>query len=232
MQYCVSLLLFSLFLLALFFSPRPYHDQRGNLNYSLKLVLGWVPGPVGLAGFALPFPWIFIFVYCCCYHWLVCVGRHALIIIRLVNSSFFIFSLTQATTVVSFVDKKHSRRKVVWCNWEGKPSNWTGPLPSLDMVCQGLAFASPSMLHFKNPQIFLAGNFTKRLPHCELVLKYYLKAPEIFRYVPKALNCKISSFRLLAHLRAFVTILMFLPGWSFRTLHHATLLIISCLKPF
>ena len=232
LQYCVSLLLFSLFLLALFFSPRPCHDQRGNLKYSLTPVLGWIPSPVGLAGFALPFPWIFIFVYCCCYRWLACVGRHALIIIRLVNSSFFIFSLTQATTVVSFVDKKHSRRKVVWCDWEGKPSNWTGPLPSLHMVCQGLAFASPSMRHFKNPQIFLAGNLTKRLPHCKLVLKYYLKAPEIFRYIPKALNCKISSFRLLAHLRAFVTILMFLPGWSFRTLHHATLLIISCLKPF
>ena len=68
------------------------------------------------------------------------------------------------------------------------------------------------MLHFKNPENFLAGNLTKRLPHWELVLKYYLKGPEIFRYAPKALNCKISSFRLLAHLRTFVTILMFLPG--------------------
>ena len=49
---------------------------------------------------------------------------------------------------------------------------------------------------------------------------------------PKVLNCKISSFRFVAHLRAFVTILMFLPGWSFRTLHYATILTISCLKPF
>ena len=120
------------------------------------------------------------------------MGRHALIIIRLVNSSFFIFSLTQATTVVSFVDKKHSRRKVVWCDWEGKPSNWTGPLPSVDMVCQGLAFASPSMLHFKNPENFLKGNMTKRLPHWELVLKYYLKSPEIFRYVIKLQDFFIS----------------------------------------
>ena len=56
------------------------------------------------------------------------------------------------------------------------------------MVCQGLAFASPSMLHFKNPQNFLAGNLTKRLPHSELVVKYYLKAPGIFLYVPEGIK--------------------------------------------
>ena len=56
------------------------------------------------------------------------------------------------------------------------------------MVCQGLAFASPSMLHFKNPQNFLAGNLTKRLPHWELVLKYYLKAPGVFLYVPEGIK--------------------------------------------
>lgn len=60
---------------------------------------------------------------------------------------------------------KHSRCKVVWCDWEGKPSSWTGLLPSVDMVFQSLAFASSSMLHFKNPYNFLAGNLTKCLPH-------------------------------------------------------------------
>ena len=52
----------------------------------------------------------------------------------------------------------------------------------MDMVSQGSAFACPSMLHFKNPQNFLAGNLTKCLPHRELVLKDYPKATEIFRY--------------------------------------------------
>ena len=56
------------------------------------------------------------------------------------------------------------------------------------MVCQGLAFVSPSMLHFKDPHNFLAGNLTKRLPHWELFLKYYLKVPEIFRYVPEGIK--------------------------------------------
>ena len=106
----------------------------------------------------------------------------------------------------------HSRRKVVWCDWEGKPSNWTGLLPSVDMVSQGLAFASLFMLHFKNPQNFRAGNLTKCLPHRELVLKDYPKASEIFVVCPKALNCNISLFRFVAHLRVFVIILMFLPG--------------------
>ena len=161
------------------------------------------------------------------------MGRHALIIIRLVNSSFFIFSLTQATTVVSFVDKKHSRRKVVWCDWEGKPSNWTGPLPSVDMVSQGLAFASPSMLHFKNPQNFLAGNLTKRLPPWELVVKYYLKAPEIFRYVPEAIKLQdffisfCGPFKGLRY-NSDVPPRMKFPNSSSCNAFN----IISCLKPF
>ena len=53
---CWSLVIFFIFVGAFFFSPRPCHDQKGNLNYSLKPVSEWVPGPVGLAGFALPFP--------------------------------------------------------------------------------------------------------------------------------------------------------------------------------
>ena len=88
----------------------------------------------------------------------------------------------------------HSRCKVVWCDWEGKPSNWTGPLPSVDMVSQGLAFASPSMLHFKNPKNFLAGNLTKCLPHWELVLKDYPKVPKIFCYVSEGI--KLQDFFL------------------------------------
>ena len=129
--------------------PLPWPEGKSKLLPKTRLWMGSWSGRA--SGFCPPFSLNIYFCYFCCYRWLVCVDRHALIIIRLVNSPFFIFSLTQATTVFSFVDKKHSRCKVVWCDWEGKPSNWTGLLPSVDMVCQGLAFASPSMLHFKNP---------------------------------------------------------------------------------
>ncbi|KAJ7365377.1 hypothetical protein OS493_005484 [Desmophyllum pertusum] len=42
-------------------------------------------------------------------------------------------------------------RPMQWCDWEGNPVSWAGPLPSIDMVSKGLAFASPSMLRFPAP---------------------------------------------------------------------------------
>ena len=51
------------------------------------------------------------------------------------------------------------------------------------MVSGGLAFASPSMLRFRKPENFVAGNLSECLPHWEVVLKDYPKAAEIFRYV-------------------------------------------------
>ena len=45
----------------------------------------------------------------------------------------------------------------MWCNWKGEPSNWAGPLPSLEMVASGKVHASPSLLRFRNPSFFILG---------------------------------------------------------------------------
>ena len=45
----------------------------------------------------------------------------------------------------------------MWCNWKGEPSNWAGPLPSLEMVASGKLHASPSLLRFRNPAFFISG---------------------------------------------------------------------------
>ena len=83
----------------------------------------------------------------------------------------------------------HCHREVVWCDREGNPTNWAGPLPSVDMVSGGLVFASPSMLRFLNPENFVAGNLSECLPHWEVILKDYPKAAEIFlRYVSQGIN--------------------------------------------
>ena len=114
------------------------------------------------------------------------MSRPALIIFRLVNSPSYFFA-NPGNTRCFFCGQIGKAQSLPsqssLCDWEGKPSNWTGLLPSVDMVSQGLAFASPFMLHFKNPQNFLAGNLTTCLPHWEIVLKDYPRATEIFCYV-------------------------------------------------
>ena len=49
---------------------------------------------------------------------------------------------------------------MLWCNRESNPTNWAGPLPSLEMVAEGRVFASPDILRFRDPDSFVAGNLT------------------------------------------------------------------------
>ena len=58
----------------------------------------------------------------------------------------------------------------------------------MDMVSGGRAFASLSILRFRKPENFVAGNLSECLPHWEVVLKDYPKAPENFRYVSQGVN--------------------------------------------
>ena len=56
------------------------------------------------------------------------------------------------------------------------------------MVSGDLAFLSPSMLRFRKPENFVAGNLSECLPHWEVLLKDYPKAAEIFHYVSQGVN--------------------------------------------
>ena len=82
--------------------------------------------------------------------------------------------------------------KESWCNWEGKPYNWVGPLPSVDMVSSGSVYASPTHIPFRNNENFIAGNVQANCHKWRTILLNYSKADEIFRYV--SLGVDIQEF--------------------------------------
>lgn len=59
---------------------------------------------------------------------------------------------------------------VRYCNWEGNSASWAGPLPSVQMVSQGQAWASPRQLRFYDPDSFVAGNIHNYLPAWQYVI--------------------------------------------------------------
>ena len=82
--------------------------------------------------------------------------------------------------------------KESWCNWEGKPYNWVGPLPSVDMVSSGSVYASPTHIPFRDNENFIAGNVQANCHKWRTILLNYSKADEIFRYV--SLGVDIQEF--------------------------------------
>ena len=77
-----------------------------------------------------------------------------------------------------------------WCDWEGKPASWAGPLPSVHTVSSGSVYASPSMLRFRDPNNFSAGNLSNCLPCWEPVLQDYPKTSEIYSFLSEGVNVK------------------------------------------
>ena len=69
--------------------------------------------------------------------------------------TFSIFRLFWTPSFPFYLRLKHAQKSVkstpVWCNWEGEPSNWAVPLPSLEMMASGKVHASPSLFRFRNP---------------------------------------------------------------------------------
>ncbi|KAL9977508.1 hypothetical protein ACROYT_G014917 [Oculina patagonica] len=70
---------------------------------------------------------------------------------------------------------KHRPKSVLWCDRENNPTNWAGPLPSVEMVADGQVFASPDMLRFRHPESFVAGNLTMCQDQWELISVGYDK---------------------------------------------------------
>ena len=98
--------------------------------------------------------------------------------------------------------------KESWCNWEGKPYNWVGPLPSVDMVSSGSVYASPTHIPFRDNENFIAGNVQANCHKWRTILLNYSKADEIFRYV--SLGVDIQEFLRLLRER-FRAVLMTRP---------------------
>ena len=60
---------------------------------------------------------------------------------------------------------------MIWCNWEGKPHSWAGPLPSIESVASGQHYANPTQLSFRDPNHFVAGNLRNHLSAYKNILK-------------------------------------------------------------
>ena len=79
-------------------------------------------------------------------------------------------------------------RSLRWCDWEGNPVSWAGPLPFIEMVSQGIVSASPALLRFPAPDSFLAGNLLSCSPFLEVVRKGHPKASEIMGYITEGVR--------------------------------------------
>ena len=59
----------------------------------------------------------------------------------------------------------------MWCNKEGDPTTYSGPVPSIESVAEGLVFASPDMLNYRHPDHFLSGNLNSCLENWRAILQ-------------------------------------------------------------
>lgn len=140
-------------------------DQKGKLSFNPITCLWAVPGPVLLVG---AFP-----------------SLRAKDLTVVFPICFFQIS---AKAFSEFCRRKHHNREINWCDWEGNPTNWTGPLHSSQMVSQGKAFASPRMLQFREPGLFTAGNLANNRQAWEEILADYPKRAEIFPYISSGVD--------------------------------------------
>ena len=68
------------------------------------------------------------------------------------------------------------------------PVSWARPLPSIEMVTQGLVSASPALLRFPALDSFVAGSLRSCSPFWEVVLKGHPKASEIPGYITEGVR--------------------------------------------
>ena len=107
-------------------------------------------------------------------------------------SLYFLFVLLFFHFYQPFDVASSHKPKESWCNWEGKPYNWVGPLPSVDMVSSSSVYASPMHIPFRDNENFIAGNVQANCHKWRTISLNYSKADEIFRYV--SLGVDIQEF--------------------------------------
>ena len=83
---------------------------------------------------------------------------------------------------------EHQKCTIQWCDLEGNPSSWAGPLPSVNMVANGKVFASARMLKFRDPNSFVAGNLSHCLPEWISALSEYPKKVETLHYLSQGVD--------------------------------------------
>ena len=79
---------------------------------------------------------------------------------------------------------------MLWCNWEGKPHSWAGPLPSIESVASGQHYVNPTQLSFRDPNHFVAGNLRNHLSAWETVLQGHPKTDELYGYLSSGVDIR------------------------------------------
>lgn len=79
-----------------------------------------------------------------------------------------------------------------WCNWEGKPTSFVGPVPSPQQVAALRVQASPSMLTFRDPSFFVHGQLHNNLPQWEFIAEHFPPQREPLCFIGDKVN--VASF--------------------------------------
>ena len=113
--------------------------------------------------------------------------------------------------------QQQAARSVLWCNMEGDPTTYSGPVPSIESVAQGLVFASPGMLKFRHSDHFLAGNLNSYLENWSTILQDFPSQDFVLPIISHGvvISDYFQPFQG-TFLKSF-TIAIFLPGKYFRT---------------
>ena len=70
-----------------------------------------------------------------------------------------------------------------WCNWEGKPTSFVGPLPSPQQVASLLVRACPSLHVFRDPASFLPGQLHNNLAQWEYLSEQFPSQVEPISFI-------------------------------------------------
>ena len=100
------------------------------------------------------------------------------------------------------------RVSVTWCDWKGKPQGVVTPVPSVQMVSSLMAKASPSLLSFRNPDAFVAGELHRHVDKWQEILAQHPKQDEILSYIKYKVNVKDFFTRFRGDFQEHFTILL------------------------
>lgn len=80
-----------------------------------------------------------------------------------------------------------------WCDWKCRRQGVATPLPSVQMVSTLMTKASPSLLSFRNPDTFVAGELHRHVGKWEEILDQHPKQDEILSYTKSNPGPRIMS---------------------------------------
>jgi len=84
-----------------------------------------------------------------------------------------------------------------WCNWEGQPTSFVGPVPSPEQVAVLQVRAKPSMLAFRDPSAFVPGQLHDNFPQWEFISAQFQSHVEPLSFIRN----KVDVFSFIDHFK-------------------------------